>query len=133
MIPNMTLIVILLLSFYSLVCCTYLDRDNLNDNDDLIKLNKTDSNKLCDKIGDGRQCNNDYLSEPNLTYKIDYVTDRLDAYLKSSSILYGLILTAIDTDGLNERCKGEMKHLYKAIQHKDVWAMKGKYLNIIFG
>lgn len=50
----------------------------------------------------------------------------VDSYLMTSSIIYGVLLHAPDTE-LNHLCRSELETLQQAIGHKDIWAMKSKY------
>lgn len=49
----------------------------------------------------------------------------LDNYLKSSSVIYGL-LAHIDDLELNHLCRNHMQSLYESIHKKEIWAMKSK-------
>lgn len=49
----------------------------------------------------------------------------LDNYLKSSSVIYGL-LAYIDDLELNHLCRNHMQSLYESIHRKEIWAMKSK-------
>lgn len=54
----------------------------------------------------------------------EYQTDNIN-HLERSSVIFGLLKLA-KKENFNHKCFSDLQQIYNGIQHKDVWAMKGK-------
>lgn len=61
----------------------------------------------------------DYMKEASSVYSA------YNARLKHISMLYGITLLAQENE-LNQRCYNEIMQIYDGINHKEIWAIKGK-------
>lgn len=77
----------------------------------------------------GLSCGQGSTCPKNATSNIDTVGSysvRVDSFLRSSSVLYGLIGQSTPTD-VNQQCYNHLQSVYEGIHKRDIWAMKSKW------
>lgn len=103
-----------------------------------ILLNNTSNVKNASAC-EGDQCGAQHNANGNIVRDhrmliVDYVQESSNFYnaysdrLKHMSILYGIIMFAQENE-LNQRCYNEIMQIYNGINHKEVWAIKGEWIN----
>lgn len=101
-----------------------------------ILVNSTASNVQNASACEGDQCgprsNKNNIVRDHRMLIVDYVQESTSLYntayndrLKHMSILYGIIMIAQENE-LNQRCYNEIMQIYDAINHKEIWAVKGE-------